>query len=111
MTFLEDLKHTFRVALWGGTNSPSMVNYMESRNAWNEGGLSNPYLTTYDHLLEFNLENHYKIYENLSLRFDLGYVVNMVDTATWNRHWMEPETLGTEKQDIWKVQLAFVYAF
>ena len=111
LSFLEDLKHTIRVAWWGGTNSPSMVEYMESRHAWNEGGIDNPYLTTHDSLLEINLDNKYKIYENFTVHLDLGYVFNMVDTDTWNRSWMEPETRDTQKQDAWKAQVAFVYSF
>ena len=116
VSFLEDLKHTFRVVWWGGTNSPSMVKYLESRDAWFEGGFDKPYLndlylTTHDSMLEFNLDNQYKIYENLTVHLDLGYVVNMVDTKTWNRGWMEPESRGTQKQDAWKAQVAFVYTF
>lgn len=111
LSFLADLKHTIRLAWWGGTNNTSMVKYMESRNAWNEGGIDNPYLTTNDSLLEINLDSQYKIYENFTVHLDLGYVFNMVDTNTWNRGWMEAESCGTQKQDAWKAQVAFVYSF
>lgn len=109
--FMDDLKHTFRVAWWGGTNSPAMVKYMESRHAWNEGGADAPYLTTHDSLLEFNLDNSYAVGSNLTVHLDLGYVVNMVDTNTWNRGWMSANTRDTQKQDAWKAQLVFVYTF
>ena len=89
-----------------------MVKYMESAHAWNEGGADyTPYLTTHDSMLDINLDNQYKIYENLTVHLDLGYVVNMVDTKTGNRSWMEPESRGSEKQDAWKAQLVFVYTF
>ncbi|MCR5812980.1 MAG: hypothetical protein K6G15_00610 [Desulfovibrio sp.] len=111
VSFLENLRQTLRIALWGGTNSPTMIKYMEACDAWNEGGIDNPYLTTYDYLLEFNLDNSLRIYDNLTLHLDLGYVVNMLDTATWQRSWMDKESLSCEKQDAWKAQLAVVYSF
>ena len=66
VSFVEDLKHTFRVAYWGGTNSPSMVKYMGSGVAWDDttAAQDGPYLTTNDGLLEFNLVNSWQIYEN-----------------------------------------------
>ena len=114
VSFLEDLKHTFRVAYWGGTNSPSMVKYMSSAYAWESGagGIDGPYLTTNDGLLEFNLVNTYQIYENLQLNLELGYVVNMIDRDTW-RHtgYTAPYTNQYSKQDMWKAQLVFAYSF
>ena len=114
MSFMEDLKHTFRVAYWGGTNSPSMVKYMDSSYAWDNNGLygatvEGPYLTTNDGLLEFNLVNTYQIYENLQLNLELGYVVNMIDQDTWKH--TNYNTNQFSKQDMWKAQLVFAYSF
>lgn len=109
MSFVEDLKHTFRVAYWGGTNSPSMVKYMDSSYAWNNGSIEGPYLTTNDGLLEFNLVNTYQIYENLQLNLELGYVVNMIDRDTWKHTTFNNEQYS--KQDMWKAQLVFAYSF
>ena len=115
MSFIEDLKHTFRVAYWGGTNSPSMVKYMNSAYAWDNGaGVEGPYLTTNDGLLEFNLVNTYQIYENLQMNLELGYVVNMMDRDTWRHTGFS--NAGTyysqySKQDMWKAQLVFAYSF
>ncbi len=67
-----------------------------------------PYLTTNDGLLEFNLVNSYQIYENLEMNLELGYIVNMIDTKTWDRKWMED---SVSKQDAWKAQLIFAYTF
>ncbi len=109
VSFIEDLEHTFRVALWGGTNSPSMVKYFADSNGWNNGyGADGPYMTTNDNLLEFNLVNSYKIYENLELNLELGYIVNMINKDTWDRRWM-PNSY--QKQDAWKAQLIFAYTF
>ena len=110
MSFLEDLKHTFRVAYWGGTNSPSMVKYMDSSTAWSDGYGTNdgPYMTTNDGLLEFNLVNAWQIYENLEANLELGYIVNMMDDDTWKKSWMAD---SYQKQDAWKAQLVFAYSF
>ncbi|MBO6170965.1 MAG: outer membrane homotrimeric porin [Desulfovibrio sp.] len=109
VSFIEDLSHTFRVALWGGTNSPSMVKYMASKDGWKDGGINSPYLTTNDNLLEFNLDNEYQMYENFKVNLDLGYVVNMIDSGTWNRSYLDGR--GPNKQDAWKAQVAFTYSF
>ena len=113
MSFVEDLSHTFRIAYWGGTNSTSMVKYMRSASAWNDGiGADGPYLTTHDGLLEFNLVNAYQIYENLEMNLELGYVVNMMDNDTWRKRGYTGGGNGSfSKQDAWKAQLVFAYSF
>jgi hypothetical protein len=109
MSFVENLKHTFRVAYWGGTNSPSMVKFMEHPWSWNDGTLyDGPYLTTHDGILEFNLVNSWQIYENFEANLELGYLVNFVDKDTWKRSWMNE---SFKKQDAWKAQLIFAYRF
>lgn len=110
MSFVEDLSHTFRVAWWGGTNSTGMVKYMENAYAWESGWGSGtgPYLTTNDGLLEFNLVNNYKMYENFDINLELGYVANFVDNDTWKK---ADRTTSFQKQDAWKAQLIFAYSF
>ena len=112
MSFLEDLKHTFRVAYWGGTNSTGMVKYMDSAHAWGDGYNQNtsPYLTTNDALVEFNLVNSYKIYENLEMNLELDYVINCMDNSTWKK--AKGGNDGSfSKQDMWKAQVVFAYSF
>ena len=111
MSFLEDLKHTFRVAYWGGTNSPSMVKYMGSAVAWDDTteAQDGPYLTTNDGLLEFNLVNSWQIYENLEANLELGYIINMMDKDTWDKSYVSNRNWS--KQDAWKAQLIFAYTF
>ena len=111
MSFLEDLKHTFRVAYWGGTNSPSMAKYMTHASAWADGyniDVNGPYLTTNDGLLEFNLVNSYQMYENFDVNLELGYIANFVDNSTWNKANADS---SFQKQDMWKAQLIFAYSF
>ena len=111
MSFVEDLKHTFRVAYWGGTNSTSAVKYMATSYAWDDGrgNYDGPYLTTNDGLLEFNLVNEYKMYENFNVYLDLGYVANFMDNDTWKK--AGQRNTSFEKQDMWKAQLVFGYSF
>ena len=114
LSFVEDLKHSFRVAYWGGTNSPAMAKYVNSSYGWQNfnpdgyGEKDGPYLTTNDGLLEFNLVNSYQIYENLEANLELGYIVNMMDDDTWKRSYRND---SYKKQDAWKAQLIFAYSF
>ncbi|WP_165177728.1 outer membrane homotrimeric porin [Desulfovibrio sp. ZJ369] len=111
MSFMEDLKHTFRVAYWGGTNNASEVKYMTNSYAWAEGygtGTS-PYLTTEDGLLEFNLVNSYQMYENFDVNLELSYVANFMDSDTWEKAGARDSSF--QKQDMWKAQLTFAYSF
>ena len=109
LSFVEDLKHSFRVAYWGGTNSPSMAKYVKHSWGWDNGlDKDGHYLTTNDGLLEFNLVNSYQIYENLEANLELGYIVNMMDDDTWKRSYRSD---SYKKQDAWKAQLIFAYSF
>ncbi len=111
MSFVEDLSHTFRVAYWGGTNSTGMVKYMENAWAWDKGMGSNtgPYLTTNDGLLEFNLVNNYKMYENFDINLELSYIANFVDNDTWKK--AGERNTSFQKQDVWKAEVIFAYSF
>ncbi len=112
MTFFSDkVKNTFRVAWWGGTNSPSNIKYMSSASSWSDGifKFAGPYLTTKDGLLEFNLITDYKIYENLLIQLDMGYIANYIDNKAWEKAGAHDSTFS--KQDAWKAQINFHYSF
>lgn len=114
LSFLENFSQTARIVYWGGTNSPSMVKYMQNAVSWSNGyGGDGPYLTTNDGLLEFNLINCLQIYENLEANLELGYIVNCIDKDTWRKtDWYGGKGNGDfTKQDAWKAQLALVYTF
>ncbi len=111
VSFLEKLDHTFRVAWWGGTNSPSMVKYMDSAYAWDSTSnhFEGPYMTTNDGLLEFNLVNVYQMYENFNINVELGYIANFMDGDTWRKDY--PGWGTYSRQDAWKAQAIFTYKF
>ena len=108
---MEDLKHTFRVLYWGGTNSPSMVKYATTRTDWNyTNDYEGIYLTTNDGLLEFNINSVYQVYDNFSIGLWLGYIANLMDSGTWqDGHAYLGDSYS--KQDIWNVDLTFAYTF
>lgn len=111
LTFLEDLKHTLRVAYWGGTNNPGMTKYLNATDATyyvNEGGNAGVYLTTNDSLVEFNVDSTYKIYENLTATLELGYIINGIDKGTWGRYY---QNTNFSKGDAVKAALIFNYSF
>ena len=84
---------------------------MATSYAWDDGrgNYDGPYLTTNDGLLEFNLVNEYKMYENFNVYLDLGYVANFMDNDTWKK--AGQRNTSFEKQDMWKAQLVFGYSF
>lgn len=111
ISFINDLSHTVRAIWWGGTNSPSMVKYMDSSYAWIYGSLNYDgiYMTTNDNLLEFNVITDYQMYENFKIDFELDYVANFMDNDTWNKAGMRNTSF--HKQDLWKAQVTFIYDF
>lgn len=114
VSFLDNLSHTFRAVYWGGTNSTSMVKYFGGeRDGWANGvgNYQGPYLTTRDGMVEFNLNTYYDIYENLRIGLETGYIINMMDHATWQDGGKSYLGASYAKQDAWKANLLFRYSF
>jgi hypothetical protein len=123
MSFLEDLKHTVRVNLMGGTNDPQMAKYITGKKhiasgATAEGGLvtdfnsGGTYLTTLDYALEVNVDSIYKIYENLDLLVELGYIHVWLDQSrgVWGSN-PTTGTRGVSVTDAVKASVFFRYSF
>lgn len=106
VSFVEDLKHTLRVAYWGGTNSEGMIRHITDNTGWGSGGI---YLTTRDHLIEANLDTTWQIYENLEAVVELGYIVNGIDRSAWRKNMRDVPTPA--KADAWKAALIMKYSF
>ncbi len=123
MSFIEDLKHTFRVNFMGGTNSTSMAKKMSKAGYWANGdyldgdgtltlGKEAMYLTTGDTALEIGLSNYYKMYENFTIGLEADYIALWLDTSksAWGaRHKMGKSIPQTK--DAWNIAASFVYSF
>ena len=123
LSFVEDLKHTLRVAYYGGTNDHKVLRYAYlADNMFNDRGqfdprdvMTNPwamnkkdlYLTDKDSILEFNVNSYYQIYENLKMGLELAYAVNMMDSDTWSK----ATGASYSRQDMWSADLTFTYSF
>lgn len=113
LSFMEDLKHTLRVAYYGGTNDRKMARYFytditkDYNNAPWQMNKKDLYLTEKDSILEFNVNSYYQIYENLKMGLELAYAVNMMDSGTWDH----VTGASYSRQDMWSADLTFTYSF
>ncbi|MGN0009406.1 MAG: outer membrane homotrimeric porin [Desulfovibrionaceae bacterium] len=101
VSFLEGLKHTFRVNFIQGTNDKDAVRYFKD----NLGYINN--LSTDESALEIGLSNTYKVYENLDFYTDISYL------ALWQDEDLRKNRDGhsVSQADAWNVTAAFVYSF
>ncbi|MBD5418168.1 MAG: outer membrane homotrimeric porin [Desulfovibrio sp.] len=123
MSFIEDLKHTFRVNYIGGTNSTTMAKKMSKAGLWANGddlggfegwsgGHDALYLTTGDSALEFGLSNYYKMYDNFTISLEADYIALWLDTSksAWGARHKEGKSIPQTK-DAWNINASFVYSF
>ena len=123
MSFIEDLKHTFRVNLIGGTNDhgifkqlvksgvTDMTDYPVNAAIYGFKGL---YLTDQDTALEVSLHNEYKMYENFTIMLDASYLALWLADTKYDgmrRQLSGAADLSSETRDAWNVNVSFVYSF
>ncbi|MBQ3059338.1 MAG: outer membrane homotrimeric porin [Desulfovibrio sp.] len=124
MSFVEDLKHTFRVNLIGGTNAPKMGRKLAENGIYANGfdpyyrdvfgnsvGMEAMYLTTEDTALEVGLTNTYQMYENFLINFDASYVAMWLEDRADGRPRVVGKDMNNKVYDAWNLNLAFVYSF
>jgi hypothetical protein len=132
ISFIDDLKHTLRVNFLGGTNSPQMAKYITGKKSidpenWGgpviRGGIgggdfntsqASPYLTTLDYGMEVNFDSVYKIYENLEMFVEFGYIHLWLDQGknVWGNGGMKYPTIrGVNLTDAVKAAVYFKYSF
>ena len=136
VSFIEDLKHTLRVNFFGGTNDPQMAKYILGKKTsgnvkWDYqadfnsvntmpliGGNGNTgnglYLTRQDYGVEVNIDTIYKIYDNLSMIVELGYIHLWLDQS--KAVWGAKEGIGSAHRglnltDAMKASVYFRYQF
>jgi len=79
---MEDLSHVLRVVYYQGTNNKEMVRSKMISNP-QDSVASMMYLTTGDKAVEVNFDTEYKLYKNLSLFVELGYIRLDLDKDLW----------------------------
>lgn len=120
MSFIEDLKHTFRVNLIGGTNDHGIFKQLAKGTATvadypvnsADYGFKGLYLTDQDTALEVSLHNEYKMYENFTVMLDASYIALwLADTKYEGIRRQMSGTNSSETRDAWNVNVSFVYSF
>ncbi len=105
VSFIQDLSHTLRFAYYRGTNDAELVRKWEgSFFRYQADAL---YLTDEDSVFEVNFDHVYKIYENLEVCLELGYLRLSADEKTWNA----ADTDLKKNDDSWKAEVNFRYSF
>ena len=123
VSFIEDLKHTLRVNLIGGTNKHKILKQLQKHGYdigtadyasydGNGYGFKGLYMTDQDTALEIGLHNEYKMYENFTIMLDASYLALWLEDTKYNgvRRAMSGAT-GSEQRDNWNVNVSFVYSF
>lgn len=117
-SFVEDLKHTFRINYIGGTNNHDILKKMHRLGITptpNAGtatvGVDSMYLTDLDSALEIGLYNEYKMYDNFKIALDANYIAMFLDDSS--KTWKHAAMNGTNRdvRDAWNVNVSFVYEF
>lgn len=79
ISFMEDLTHIFRVGFIKGTNNTQMVRNGATLMGEDDG----LYLTTADKAWEVNFDTQYKIYKDLTLGVELGWINLDLNESVW----------------------------
>ena len=102
ISFMEDLTHIFRVGFVKGTNNTEMVRH---GGATLTNGGNSLYLTTADKAWEVNFDTQYKIYKDLTLAVELGYINLDLEKGVWGK------TVDNYKDNIFRGAVTLQYTF
>ena len=83
ISFMEDLTHIFRVGFIKGTNNTEMARQGITSPTGTSG--RELYLTTADKAWEVNFDTQYKIYKDLTLAVEVGYINLDLDKSVWGK--------------------------
>ena len=123
VSFIEDLKHTLRVNLIGGTNDHGIFKEIAKRadftsmgdyplfSSKNQTGFNGLYMTDQDTALEVSLHNEYKMYENFTIMLDASYMALWLADTKYDGVRRSLDGSRTEQRDNWNVNVSFVYSF
>jgi hypothetical protein len=110
VSFIEDLSHTLKAAYLRGTNDSDIIGAfgyfdLDPNKTLRISG-EKVYMTDDDAAIEITLDTQYKLYENLSLYLELGYIHLDMDSA-----WKDVNPSREDANDAWKAQFLFKYSF
>jgi len=108
LSFMNNVSHTLRAVYWGGTNSTDAIKNTQTTSDWSNG--EGIYLTTSDHLIEFNIDTSINIYDNLTAIIELGYIINGIDESAWKKG-LAGADRKLQTQDAYKAALLMKYEF
>ena len=89
ISFIDDLKSTLRVVYMQGTNDKAMAPVALMAGGVGLGERNGLYLTEEDNAIEVNFDTQYKIYKNLTLITEIGYVHLNLDDGTWGSAYVD----------------------
>ena len=115
MSFLEGLKHTFRVTYMMGTNSNDSIAYKGGKT-WKNTDFDTNHnvkynLGTTESALEVSLTNTYQIYENLTMIAEVAYLKAFLDDEL---RWDADAAINGQKfeqGDAFNANVSFKYSF
>lgn len=83
ISFMEDLTHVFRVGFVKGTNNTEMARQGVAISPTVDNNGRELYMTTADKAWEVNFDTEYKIYKDLTLAVEIGYINLDLDKNVW----------------------------
>ncbi len=102
ISFIDKLSHTLTAFYAQGTNDKAVAALAGATPSANDFISYGYTLTEEDHIIEFDLNNTYKLYDELSFMVNLGYDINGYDKDTW---------AGVDREDAFKLSTGLLYSF
>jgi hypothetical protein len=105
ISFVDKLSHDFTVFYAQGTNDEKTANMKNGGIKLVKYGQS---LTEEDSIVEFDLNNSYKLYDELTFMVNFGYIINDYDEDTWTK---AGYANAKDDSDAFKLSTGFMYSF
>jgi len=112
ISFIDKLSHRINIIYVKGTNDPDFLK-QTGTNSPNNTNNYGAFLTDKDSLWEFDLNTKYKIYDQLSVCLNLGYINADFDKDAWGNSSLAQRNLyrAYGSKDAYRAALGLTYAF